>query len=105
MLELTVKLSYILIHFISSLIMLLINGTLPTISIYRLYKDTWRFEVWQTHLKSSIQEQDDNYVSDKVKKKIIDDFLLVNRGILIKHDITVNECTSSLYTYLTDRNE
>lgn len=102
--DLFFKLSYIILHFISSIFMLVINGSLSTISLHRLYNDTWRFEVWHTHLKSSIKETDISYVSDKLKRKIIEDFLYANSEKLVKINITENNITQSLFSYLKYKN-
>jgi len=103
MLVLFFKLCYIILHFIISLFMLLINGSLSTISLHRLYNDTWRFEPWHTHLKSSIKEEDINYVSDKLKRKIINNFIEEHADELIKYGLELNGIRTTLYSYLINK--
>jgi hypothetical protein len=55
--------------------MLFINGSLPTISIWRFYNDSVDNYIFNTHNKKYIKENRLDLISDDAKYKIIDNYI------------------------------
>jgi choline kinase len=98
------KLSLIVVHFIISIILLLVSGNLSTVSLYRLYNNSWEFDIWTIFKNDNIKEKNLDYISDTAKKRIISDFLILHSDKIYEYDINNgNGTTNSLYKYLKNK--
>jgi hypothetical protein len=55
--------------------MLFINGSLPTVSIWRMWEDTINDYAFVTHSERWMKEVNLMYISDGAKKRIIEEYL------------------------------
>jgi hypothetical protein len=55
--------------------MLIIDGSLPTVSIWRMYNDTVEDYKFNLYNKKFIKENRLDFISDQAKKRIIDEYI------------------------------
>lgn len=81
MVKLVYKLMVLYLYFVSSLVMLVVNGRLATVSIYRLFKD-YNVGILDLFKDDYKKEDDIYYVSDRLKDDIIRRFIYENSSLI-----------------------